>query len=203
MAIVLKGKNILSLDDLSDKEIRYLLNTAGDLKAKKAAGIEDDELLPRKVFAYFGGDNLTEHRFCIETACFDEGAHLIAAGLNQIGGRYAGITGVAGNYTSALVFDGLQQSELLSLAEVSPVPIINFASDKEWPIDTLSTVMTLESHTGTPVEDLYPDIEGLGGKALFAAAVAGKLEDFDLMEQRANNLHVIKAVLCAVTGCRI
>lgn len=44
MAVNMKGKSFLTLRDLSSQEIRYLLDLAHDLKAKKRMGVYEHNL---------------------------------------------------------------------------------------------------------------------------------------------------------------
>jgi ornithine carbamoyltransferase len=48
MPINLKGCSILTLDELSPAEIRFLLRLAAELKAAKVAGLERHRRLARK-----------------------------------------------------------------------------------------------------------------------------------------------------------
>jgi hypothetical protein len=49
MPINLKGRSILTLDELSPNEIRFLLGLAADLKTAKSAGIEQQRLKGRNI----------------------------------------------------------------------------------------------------------------------------------------------------------
>ena len=44
MAVNLKGRHFLTLMDFTPEEIRYMLDLAHDLKAKKRAGIHNEVL---------------------------------------------------------------------------------------------------------------------------------------------------------------
>lgn len=49
MPVNLKGRSLLTLKDFTPDEIRYLLNLAADLKAKKRAGIPGDLLAGKNI----------------------------------------------------------------------------------------------------------------------------------------------------------
>lgn len=53
MPVNLKGRSFLTLKDFSSEEIRYLLDLAHDLKAKKRAGIKGNLLEGRNIVLLF------------------------------------------------------------------------------------------------------------------------------------------------------
>lgn len=53
MPVNLKGRSLLTLKDFTPDEIRYLLNLAADLKAKKRAGIPGDLLAGKNIVLLF------------------------------------------------------------------------------------------------------------------------------------------------------
>ena len=57
MPINLKGRSILTLDELSAAEIRFLLRLASDLKAAKSAGIEQQRLKGKNIALIFEKDS--------------------------------------------------------------------------------------------------------------------------------------------------
>ena len=76
MPVNLKGRSFLTLMDFSPEEIRYLLDLAATLKAKKRAGIYDQPLLKGKNVVLLFEKTSTRTRCAFETACHDEGAHV-------------------------------------------------------------------------------------------------------------------------------
>ena len=53
MAVNLRGRSFLTLMDFTPEEIRYLLDLAHDLKAKKRSGIVGDSLKGKNVVLLF------------------------------------------------------------------------------------------------------------------------------------------------------
>jgi ornithine carbamoyltransferase len=86
MPINLKGRSILTLDELTSAEIRYLLRLAADLKAAKSAGIEVQRLKGKNIALIFEKDS-TRSRTGFEVAAYDQGAHVTYLGPtgSQIG----------------------------------------------------------------------------------------------------------------------
>ncbi len=57
MPINLKGRSVLTLDDLSEAEIRLLLKLAAELKAAKLAGTEQQRLRGKNIALIFEKDS--------------------------------------------------------------------------------------------------------------------------------------------------
>ena len=86
MAVNLKGRHFLTLMDFTPTEIRYLLDLAHDLKAKKRAGIHNDLLKGKNIVLLFE-KNSTRTRCAFEVAAMDEGGGVtfLDSGSSQMG----------------------------------------------------------------------------------------------------------------------
>ena len=84
MPVNLKGRSLLALKDFTPDEIRYLLNLAADLKAKKRAGIPGDLLAGKNIVLLFEKTS-TRTRCAFEVAALDEGAHVTFLSNSQMG----------------------------------------------------------------------------------------------------------------------
>ena len=84
MPVNLKGRSLLTLKDFTPDEIRYLLNLAADLKAKKRAGIPGDLLAGKNIVLLFEKTS-TRTRCAFEVAALDEGAHVTFLSNSQMG----------------------------------------------------------------------------------------------------------------------
>ena len=73
MAINLKGRSFLSIMDFTPQEVRYLLDLAHDLKAKKRAGIKGELLRGKNIVLLFEKTS-TRTRCAFEVGAMDEGA---------------------------------------------------------------------------------------------------------------------------------
>ena len=74
MAINLKGRSFLTLEDFTPAEIRYLLDLGHDLKAKRRAGICDPTLQGKHIVLLFEKTS-TRTRCSFEVAAHDLGMH--------------------------------------------------------------------------------------------------------------------------------
>ena len=61
MPVNLHGRNVLTLDDFSGAEIRYLLRLAADLKAAKQTGIEVPRLTRKTIALIYMGPLLRKN----------------------------------------------------------------------------------------------------------------------------------------------
>ncbi|MBO4711360.1 ornithine carbamoyltransferase, partial [bacterium] len=82
MAVNLKGRNFLTLKDFTPEEIRYLLDLAHNLKAKKRAGIKGDLLEGKNIVLLFEKTS-TRTRCAFEVGAMDEGAGVTFLGSND------------------------------------------------------------------------------------------------------------------------
>ena len=73
MTVDLKGKSFLTLMDFSPEEIRYMLDLAHKLKAKKKSGEAGDLLRGKNIVLMFDKTS-TRTRCSFEVAAMDEGA---------------------------------------------------------------------------------------------------------------------------------
>jgi ornithine carbamoyltransferase len=88
MPMNLKGRGLLSIDDLSAAELRFLLRLAAELKSAKLAGSEQQRLKRRNIALIFEKDS-TRTRTRFELAAYDQGANVtyLAPSGSQIGQR--------------------------------------------------------------------------------------------------------------------
>jgi len=83
MPVNLRGRHLLWLKDYKPEEIRYLLNLAVALKAKKRAGIRGNLLAGKNIALIFEKPS-TRTRCAFTVACLDEGGHAEYLGKSDI-----------------------------------------------------------------------------------------------------------------------
>ena len=86
MAVDLKGRSFLTIMDFTPEEIRYMLDLAKSLKAKKKAGVKGDTLVGKNIVLLFEKTS-TRTRCAFEVGAKDQGAHVTYLGPtgSQIG----------------------------------------------------------------------------------------------------------------------
>ena len=136
MGISLKGRNFLTLMDFTPEEIRYLLDLAKELKAKKKAGIKGTSLTGKNIVLLFEKTS-TRTRCSFEVATSDEGG-----------------------YATFLDPKGSQMGKKESIADTAKVlgnagvPVWNGLTDVDHPTQILADIMTIEEHLDKPLSEV-------------------------------------------------
>lgn len=154
MAVNLKGRSFLTLMDLTPGEIRYLLDLARDLKAKKRAGIQNEILKGKNIVLLFEKTS-TRTRCAFEVACLDEGAHVtfLDSGSSQMGKKESleDTAKVLGRFYDGIEYRGYEQKVVEELAQFSGVPVWNGLTDADHPTQILADLLTMEEHLSKPL----------------------------------------------------
>ena len=112
MSFNLRNRSLLTVQDYTPREFRYLLDLARDLKRAKYARTEQKHLLDKEICLIFEKTS-TRTRCAFEVACYDQGAHvtyLDPAG-SQIGHKesFADTARVLGRMYDAIEYRGASQ----------------------------------------------------------------------------------------------
>lgn len=152
MPVNLKGRSFLTLKSFTPAEIRYMLDLAHDLKAKKRAGIKGDLLAGRNVVLLFEKTS-TRTRCAFEVAAYDEGASCTFLSNSQMGKKESleDTAKVLGRFYDGIEFRGYKQSDVETLAEFSGVPVWNGLTDLYHPTQILADFLTIEEHVNKPL----------------------------------------------------
>ena len=155
MPVNLKGRSFLTLMDFTPEEIRYLLDLAATLKAKKRAGIYDQPLLKGKNVVLLFEKTSTRTRCAFETACHDEGAHVtfLDSKSSQMGKKESleDTAKVLGRFFDGIEYRGFDQEVVENLAKFSGVPVFNGLTDVDHPTQILADMLTIEEHCAKPL----------------------------------------------------
>ena len=155
MPVNLKGRSFLTLMDFTPEEIRYLLDLAATLKAKKRAGIYDQPLLKGKNIVLLFEKTSTRTRCAFETACHDEGAHVtfLDSKSSQMGKKESleDTAKVLGRFFDGIEYRGFDQEVVENLAKFSGVPVFNGLTDVDHPTQILADMLTIEEHCAKPL----------------------------------------------------
>ena len=152
MPVNLKGRSFLTLKDFSSEEIRYLLDLAHDLKAKKRAGIKGNLLEGRNIVLLFEKTS-TRTRCAFEVAAYDEGANCTFLSHSQMGKKESleDTAKVLGRFYDGIEFRGFKQSDVELLAKYSGVPVWNGLTDLYHPTQILADLLTIEEYVHKPL----------------------------------------------------
>ena len=126
MAVNLKGRSFLTLMDFTPEEIRYMLDLAHDLKAKKRSGIQGEMLRGKNIVLLFDKTS-TRTRCSFEVACHDEGAHVtyLDSKSSQVGKKESieDSAKVLGRFFDGIEYRGYEQKVVEDLAKYSGIPV--------------------------------------------------------------------------------
>ena len=140
--------------DFTPEEIRYMLDLAKDLKAKKRAGIRNEVLKGKNIVLLFEKTS-TRTRCSFEVACHDEGAHVtfLDSKSSQMGKKESleDSAKVLGRFFDGIEYRGYDQSVVEDLAKYSGVPVWNGLTDVDHPTQILADMLTIEEHIAKPL----------------------------------------------------
>lgn len=181
MSFNLKNRSFLSLRDFTPQEIKFLLKLAGDLKAAKYAGTEQQTLKGREIALIFE-KNSTRTRVGFEVAAYDQGAHITYLGPSgsHIGKKESikDTARVLGRVYDAIEYRGFGQQVVETLAQWSGVPVYNGLTDEFHPTQILADVLTMSEHVDKPLSQIAFCFMGdagnnMGDSLLIGAAKLG------------------------------
>jgi ornithine carbamoyltransferase len=157
MSLNLRNRSLLTVQDYTQREFRYLLDLARDLKRAKYAKTEQQHLKGKEICLIFEKTS-TRTRCAFEVACFDQGAHvtyLDPAG-SQIGHKesFKDTARVLGRMYDAIEYRGSAQKGVEELAKYAGVPVYNGLTDEYHPTQMLADVMTMREHSDKPISDI-------------------------------------------------
>ena len=155
VASALRGRHLLTFDDYTAEEISYLVDLAGELKAAKRAGREEQKLVGKEIALIFEKDS-TRTRCAFEVAAYDQGAHVTFIGPS---GSHMGhkesvkdTARVLGRMYDAIEYRGFGETIADDLAKWSGVPVYNGLTDEWHPTQMLADFLTMREHLGKPLE---------------------------------------------------
>ena len=157
MSFNLRNRSLLTVQDYTQREFRYLLDLARDLKRAKYARTEQEHLKGKEVCLIFEKTS-TRTRCAFEVACHDQGAnvtYLDPAG-SQIGHKesFKDTARVLGRMFDAIEYRGASQSGVETLAKYAGVPVFNGLTDEYHPTQMIADVMTMREHSDKPMQDI-------------------------------------------------
>src|SRR5258706_6971560 len=157
MSFNLRNRSLLTVQDYTPREFRYLLDLARDLKRAKYAGTEQKHLDGKEICLIFEKSS-TRTRCSFEVACYDQGAHvtyLDPAG-SQMGHKesFKDTARVLGRMYDAIEYRGASQTGVEALAKYAGVPVFNGLTDEYHPTQMLADVMTMREYSDKPIADI-------------------------------------------------
>jgi len=155
IALSLKNRHFLKLDDFTAQEIDFMLQLAAELKAAKYAGTEVQLLRGKQIALIFEKDS-TRTRSAFEVAAFDSGAHVTYIGPSgsHIGSKETmkDTARVLGRMYDGIEYRGFAQAQVEELARYAGVPVWNGLTNEAHPTQVLADLLTMQEHTSKSLE---------------------------------------------------
>src|SRR3989344_6171802 len=143
----LRGRDFLSMADVSPPELELILSTASAQKRRKFRR----SLRGAKVALIFEKPSLRT-KVSFDIAIKELGGHAVHLGQHEIGlGQRESIADVArvlSRYVQGIVARTFAQQTLVELAQHAHVPIVNALTDDEHPCQALADLLTIQEHKG-------------------------------------------------------
>jgi len=146
----MKGKDLISMGDLSRGEVERVLARAQALKTEWKAG-GHPPLLAGKTMAMIFEKPSLRTRVTFEAGMTQLGGHAIYLGQDIGFGTRETIADIAANlsrWVEIIVARTYAHESVVELAQEATVPVINALSDHEHPCQALAALLTLYEHKG-------------------------------------------------------
>jgi ornithine carbamoyltransferase len=144
--------DFLSINDLSDTELRTLLDLADAYRARRALDTDAQPLAGKSVAMLFEKPSLRT-KVSFDIATYELGGHPVFLGREEIGmdtrEPAEDIAGVLERWASVIVARVFDHSTLTRLAARASVPVINALSDVEHPCQAMADLLTIRTKLGT------------------------------------------------------
>ncbi|MGB8002100.1 MAG: ornithine carbamoyltransferase [Anaerobacillus sp.] len=147
----MKGKDFLTIDQLSSEEIYYLLKEAEQLKKFQKEGIPHEEL-KGKVLGMIFEKSSTRTRVSFEVAMLQLGGHALFLSSKDIqlgrGETVEDTANVLAGYLDGVMIRTFGHETIERFAKASSVPVINGLTDTHHPAQILADLLTIIEHKG-------------------------------------------------------
>ena len=146
-----KGRDLLTVLDYTEEELKYILNVSRNLKLMKQQGIEHKFLSGKNIVILFEKDS-TRTRCAFEVAGADLGMGVTYLGPtgSQMGKKesIADTARVLSRMYDGIEYRGFSQEIVENLAKYSDVPVWNGLTDMFHPTQMLADFLTIEENFG-------------------------------------------------------
>lgn len=148
---MIKGKDVLSLVELTEQEIRRVLEVAKILKLERSRNILRPLLRNRSLAMIFQKPS-TRTRVSFEVAMHELGGHALNLSSSELqlarGERIEDTARVLSGYVNAIMARVYHHNDLIELADAAKVPVINGLSDLYHPCQILADLLTIHEAKG-------------------------------------------------------
>ena len=147
MAVNMKGKDLISIHDLSREEIEQILETSQNLKMKQKLG-EIYHPLKGKTLGMIFQKSSTRTRVSFEVGMWQLGGYALFLSANDLqlnrGETIADTARNLSRYLDGIMIRTFSHQDVVDLAEYSSVPVINGLTDLLHPCQVLADLFTIK-----------------------------------------------------------
>ena len=177
---MLKGRDLLSIHDLSVEEIEAILALAEELKAMQKAGIEH-RVLAGKTLGMIFEKSSTRTRVSFETGMFQLGGQALFLSNRDLqigrGEPIKDTARVLSRYLDGVMIRTFEHEKVEEFAKYADIPVINALTDLLHPCQALTDLLTIREHKGKNLKGLKMAYVGDGNNMthslMYAAAKTG------------------------------
>lgn len=177
---MLKGKNLLSIHELSADEVEEILALAADLKVMQRAGVSH-RLLEGKTLGMIFEKSSTRTRVSFEVGMYQLGGSALFLSNRDLqlgrGEPIKDTARVLSRYLDGIMIRTFGHGRVIELARYSTIPIINGLTDLLHPCQVLTDLLTIREHKGKNFRGLKMAYVGDGNNMtnsyLYGAAKVG------------------------------
>ena len=177
---MLKGRDLLSIHELTVGEVEEILELAAELKAKQKAGIEH-KLLAGKTLGMIFEKSSTRTRVSFETGMYQLGGQALFLSNRDLqlgrGEPIKDTARVLSRYLDGIMIRTYGHERVVELAEYADVPVINALTDLLHPCQVLTDLLTIKEHKGKNLKGLKMAYVGDGNNMtnsyMYGCAKAG------------------------------
>ena len=154
---MLKGKDLLSIHELSVDEVQEILSFAAELKAMQKAGVEH-HILEGKTLGMIFEKSSTRTRVSFETGMYQLGGQALFLSNRDLqlgrGEPIKDTARVLSRYLDGMMIRTFGHDRVVELAKYADVPVINALTDLLHPCQVLTDLLTIQEHKGKNFKSL-------------------------------------------------
>ena len=154
---MLKGKDMLSIHDLSVDEVQEILALAKELKAKQKAGVTH-KILEGKTLGMIFEKSSTRTRVSFETGMYQLGGQALFLSNRDLqlgrGEPIRDTARVLSRYLDGIMIRTFGHDRVEELAKWADIPVINALTDLLHPCQVLTDLLTIEEYKGKNLKGL-------------------------------------------------
>ncbi|WP_302488922.1 ornithine carbamoyltransferase [uncultured Mitsuokella sp.] len=166
---MLKGKDLLSIHELSVDEVQEILALAKELKAKQKAGVPH-KLLAGKTLGMIFEKSSTRTRVSFETGMYQLGGQALFLSNRDLqlgrGEPIRDTARVLSRYLDGIMIRTFGHDRVEELAKWADIPVINALTDLLHPCQVLTDLLTIEEYKGKNLKGLKMAYVGDGNNMM-------------------------------------